>query len=271
MDDLAEKRVYADRAGATALLVGATPGLVRVSVSDGRVGEFGVVRDGAPVDLSLAVDPEPAGRYRLAVATEEDVLLAASRDPGALEPSGFGPAVAVTVRGGRPFAAGPGGRLAAYDDGWAAIGELPGPATALDGDLVGTAEGVLRLVDGELRPAGLADVTDVARAAGMPLVATGAGLYELGNGWLDVLEGAVWLVAGAPDGRAHAMAEDGCYGRVEGAWTPVALPVEEPVAAVAYGPRTYLLTDGGDLLVEDGDGWRHHRLGLGAVTAAVAI
>ena len=271
MDELAEKRVFADRAGATTVLVGATPGLVRVSVSDAQVGEFGVVEDCTPTDLAAATDPDPAGGCRLAVATDEDVLLGAPGADDALEPSGFGPAVAVTLRDGRPLAAGPEGRLAAYDDGWSAVGELPGPATALDGDLVGTAEGVLRLVDGELRPAGLADVTDIARAAGMPLAATGAGLYELGNGWLDVLEGAFSLAAGAPDGRAHAVGGSRCYRRTDSAWEPLALPVDEAVGAAAYGPRTYLLTDGGDLLIEDGDGWRHHPLGLGAVTAAVAL
>lgn len=271
MDELAEKRVFADRAGATTILVGAPPGLVRVSVSDARVGEFGVVGDWAPADLAAATDPGGPGGYRLAVATDEDVLLAERPAVEALAPSGFGPAVAVTLRDGRPLAAGPEGRLAAFDDGWTAVGELPGPATALDGDLIGTAEGVLRLVGDELRPAGLADVTDVARAAGMPLVATGAGLYELGNGWLDVLDGPFSLVSGAPDGRAHAVGGGRCYRRTDGAWEPLALPVDDAVTAAAYGPRTYLLTDAGDLLIEDGDGWRHHPLGLGSVAAAVAV
>jgi hypothetical protein len=268
MDELAGKRVFDDRTGASTLLVGAALGLVRVSVADDRVGEFGVVEDCSPADIAVATDPGPSGRCHFVVATDEDVLLG---ELDGLEPSGFGPAVAVTVHDGRPLAAGPGGRLAAYDDGWTDLGELPGPATALDGDLVGTAEGVLRLVDDELRPAGLADVTDVARAAGMPLVATGAGLYELGNGWLDVLNGPFSLVAGAPNGRAHAVGTDRCYRRTDSGWEPLALPVDGTVTAAAYGSRTYLLTDGGDLLIEDGDGWSHHPLGLEAVTAVVAV
>lgn len=271
MDDLAEKRVFGDRAGASTVLVGATPGLVRVSVSDARVGGFGVVEDCAPADLAVATEPSPASGFRLAVATDGDVLLGEPGKLDDLEPAGFGQAVAVTIHDGRPLAAGPEGRLAAYDDGWTAVGELPGPATALDGDLIGTAEGVLRIVDDELRPAGLADVTDVGRAAGMPLVATGAGLYELGNGWLDVLDGAFSHVAGGSDGRAHAMSEGRCYRRTDSAWSPITLPVDEAVVAAAYGPRTYLLTDGGGLLIENGDGWSHHSLGLGAVTAAVAL
>lgn len=268
MDDIAEKRVYADRSGATQLVAAAATGLVTVAVSDGRVGEFGVARDCAPADVAVAAAPAEG----LAVATDEDVLLAASRDVDALEPSGFGPATAVTLFEGRSIAAGPDGRLAAHDgSSWDDLGELPSPATALAGDLVGTAEGVIRLVDGELRPAGLADVTDVALAAGTPLVATADGLYELGNGWLDVLDGRFDLVAGAPDGRAHAAGATGCFARSDDGWSPVALPVEARVTAAAYGPRTYLLTAGGDLLVRDGEGWNHQPLGLGRVVAAVAL
>lgn len=273
MDDLRGKRVYDDRgAETTELLVAAAPGLVRVAVSDGRVGEFGVARDCAAADLSVADDPHSAEGYGLAVATDEDVLLAESGHVEDLGPTGFGQAVAVTVRDGRPIAAGPQDRLATHGgDGWTDIGGLAAPVTALDGDLVGTDAGVLRLVGDELQPAGLADVTDVARVAGIPLVATRSGLYELGNGWLDVLEGGFGLVEGAPDGRAHAGGEAGFYDRIDGVWEPLGLPVDDPVAAIAYGPRTYLLTDAGDLLIEDGSNWSDHPLGLAEVRAAAAV
>lgn len=265
MDALAEKRVYADRAGASTVLVAARAGLVAVSVADGRVGEFGLARACSPTDLTVGGD----GHAGLLVGTESDVLFTGSAAVDELEATGFGPATAVTFADGRPLAAGPDGRLAAYDgDGWSSIGELPAPATALEGDLVGTVEGVLRLVDGELRPAGLAHVTDVAKAAGLPLVATAAGLYELGNGWLDVLEGEFSRVTGALDGRAHAVGAEGLFERVDGTWTPVDLPIDGPVAAVAYGPETVLVTADGELLLAAGDGWGRTPLGVEGVAAA---
>ncbi|MFB6361642.1 MAG: hypothetical protein ABEH59_10020 [Halobacteriales archaeon] len=272
MDDIAEKRVYADRTGAAQLVVAAAPGLVTVAVSDGRVGEFGVAKECSPADLAAAARPDAGDQFPLAVATDRDVLLTESAETDALERTGFGPATAVTVHEGRPMAADPAGELATYrDSGWESIGELPGPATALVGDLIGTAEGVFRLVDGGLRPAGLADVTDVARAAGMPLVATADGLYELGNGWLDVLEGAFDLVAATPDGRAHAAGPAGCFTRENGAWAPCELPGESAVAAVAYGPRTFVLTAAGDLYVEKETGWARTPLGIDGIVGAVLL
>lgn len=268
MDDLAGKRVYDDRAGDRTLVVAAAPGLVTVAVAAGRVGAFGVARDCAPSDLARAVEPP----YRLAVATATDVLLAEPARVDALAGTGFGPAAAVTLSGEGILAAGPDGRLARHDgSAWTEVGELPAPATALAGDLVATAEGVLRLVDGALRPAGLAGVTDVARAAGLPLAATTEGLYELGNGWLDVLDGAFDLVTGAPDGRAHAASDRGCYARLDGGWTRLELPVDDRVVAVAYGPRSYLLTAAGDLLVDGDRGVERHPLGLEGVAAAAVL
>lgn len=270
MSSLVEKRVYADRAGATELVVAGAPGLVVVSVSDGRVGEFGVARRCSPADV--AVGAGPAVGHRLAVATDEDVLLAPEADVAALEATGFGPAVVVTVDGDRAVAGAPDGRLGFHDgDGWEYVDELPSPPTALDGDLVATLDGVFRLVGEEARPAGLDDVNDVARAAGIPLAATADGLYELGNGWLDVLAGDVRLVAGTPDGRACAATVDAFYHRRDEAWQPVDLPTDDPVAAVAYDDRPYVLTASGDLLVESSVGWQANPLGLDGVAAAAVL
>lgn len=270
MNSLAEKRVYADRAGASQLVVAAAPGLAVVSLADGRVGEFGVARRCSPA--AVAVPAEPADVFRLAAATDEDVLLADEPAVDALEPSGFGPAVGVTFHPDRVVAAAADGRIGAHEGGdWSTVGEVPAAPTGLDGDLVGTPAGVFRLVGDSLRPAGLSDVTDVAHAAGVPLAATTDGLYELGNGWLDVLEGDVELVDGGPDGRAHAATAGELYERAAGAWAPVELPTDDPVAAVAYGERTYVLTGTGDLLVEAADGWRSHPVGLDGVVAAAVL
>lgn len=268
MDDLAEKRVYAGRDGVSELLVAASPGLVVVSLSGGRVGEFGLERRGAPVDVAVALAAD-TGSGRLAVATVEDVLLARELDVDALEPAGFGPTAAVTFDAGQVVAGGVDGRLARHDGAsWTSVGELPVTPTALTGDLVASEVGVFRLTDGGLRPAGLQAVTDVARTAGVPLAATAEGLYELGNGWLDVLAGEFRLVAGAHDGRAHAATADAFYERAEGEWRPIELPSDGPVGAVAYGEETYVITADGDLLVRADDGWRVTPLGVEGVVAA---
>ncbi len=263
MDELAAKRVYADRAGDRTLLVAAEAGLVTVAISGGRVGGFGVARECDPADLAVGADGP------LVVATDADVLVSGSAAVDDLDGTGFGAATAVAVHEGCPMAAGPDDRLAALEsDGWDELGELPGPAAAMAGGLVATPAGVIRVVDGELRPAGLEEVADVALAAGMPLAATADGLYELGNGWLDVLEGRFELVAGAPDGRAVAAGEPGAFERVDGGWRPLDLPVDDPIAAAALGERTALLTGEGVLLLEADEVWGRHPLGLAGVVAA---
>ncbi len=273
MDDIAEKRVFAGREGATTLVVAGSPGLVSVSVAGDRVGEFGLARRCDPADLAAAPG-------RLAVATDEEVLLSDGPADGptdaaaidALAPTGFGPAAAVSFDGDRPVAASPDGRLAAREgDGWTALGEVPAPPAALDGDLVATAEGVFRLATDGPVPAGLADVRDVGRAAGVPLAATATGLFELGNGWMDALDGDVRVVAGTPDGRAHAATADAIYERADGGWRAVDPPTDGRVAALAHGDRAFGATAGGDLLVETDAGWRAHALGVPDVAALAVL
>lgn len=267
MEDLAEKRVYADRAEAARLVIAASAGLVEVAVADDRVGEFGLGHRCSPRDVAVGRSGDPW----LAVATEEDVLLADAADLANLTPTGFGPAVAVSSLQGRPVAGAAEGRVDVHDGTrWEPVGELPSPPTALDGDLVGSADGVFRVVDASLVPAGLTAVADVAHVAGVPHAATAAGLYALGNGWLDVLDGDVRLVTGTDIGRAHAATPAACYERVQGTWTTVELPTDDPVIAVAYGQRAYGVTPAGQLLIESPEGWRAHALGLdGAVAMAV--
>lgn len=264
MDDIAEKRVFSARTGVDELVVAGASGLVVVSLSADRVGRYTLARRCAPTDL--AVGP---GDGRLAVATTDDVLVAADAEVDELASTGFGPAAAITFDGGRIVAAGPEGRMAGRGaEGWTPLGTLSGPPTALAGDLAATADGVVRLTGDGIRSVGLDDVTDLARLGGVPLAATAAGLYQLGNGWVDVLSGAFELVSGDSDGRAHAATAAAFYEHQDGEWGSVDLPVDEPVTAVAYGETTYALTVAGDLLVRTADGWRAHPLGVDGVVAA---
>lgn len=241
---IAEKRVYADRAGTTTAFVASGTGLARVDVSADLIGEFALAERCTARDV--------AADSSLAVATAEDVLVGTG---DGLEPTGFGPADAVGFNDGL-LAAGD-GRLARYDDGWEPLAALV-DVRAIAGDLIATADGLYR-PDGS--HVGLDAVNDVA-TAGRPLAATESGLYALANGWVTVLEGSVDVAAAGPD-AAHAASGERLYERDDaGEWTGVDLPVAEPIAGVGYGEATYVVTERGTFLADAGDGWRHRSLGL---------
>lgn len=244
MHSIEEKRVYADRSGATHVYVASGMGVVRVRVAGDAVGEFSLLVRCEARDLAASEDG-----HLLAVATAEDVVVCrlepgnrSGGDPLEVAETGFGPAVAVGVDGDDLLAAGPDGRLARTvgvlredsDDGpnrnssaEADVDWLDGAAwewhslptdpidevRSIDRDLVATDDGVYRVRDDHLDHAGLRDVHDVS-AAGIPLAAATDGLYKLGNGWMAVLEDAggfdrVEADAAAEFGsleRAHAVA-----------------------------------------------------------------
>ena len=266
MDDVEEKRVFDDRAGKTDLLVAADVGVLAVETAGDRVGRFGVVHRCDPVDVA-------SGDGRLAVATDDDVLLG-ENGSDAFEPTEFGPAVAVGFDGDAPVAAAPDGRVARFEGGgdandrdreWTDLGQLDAEVRSSDGRLLAATDGVYRLPG--LSYAGLDDARDVAGAG--PLVATGHGLYSLGNGWVDELSGA-FRVAASDGDRAHAATADAFFERVSGEWREVDLPADGPVVDLAYGEATYVITTDGILLADAGDGWRSHPLGVeGVVGCAV--
>lgn len=271
MSTLEEKRVYADKTDRTIVFVAADLGLARVSVVDDRIGEFSLV--GRDPTRSVA-----AAGGRLAVATDEDALVGPSHDD--LSPLDFGPAVAVGLSGTRLLVAGEDGRIARAElgdgspAGFEVLGTLDAGANAIDGDLLATDGGVHRAADG-LPHVGLADVNDVA-ASGTPLAATDDGLYELGNGWMDALEGAFTAASADPDGRrAHAAAADALYARTGEGWADVTPEATaDAVADVGYGEggAVYAVTADGTLLADAGDGWRDRSLGLrGVQELAVSV
>ncbi|WP_248895703.1 HVO_0234 family beta-propeller protein [Haloplanus halobius] len=250
-----EKRVYADRMGAVEVLVAAEQGVVVASLSDDRVGEFSL-------DHRTTARDVVADGTRRAVATDEDVLV------GDYSATGFGAAVAVGFDGpgGDLLAAGPDGRVARLDDGWTTVGHVDDPR-AIDAGMVAAADGVWTVDDG-LRNVGLADVRDV-HGRGLPLAATGDGLYRLGNGWMDELDGAADVVsADDADDRAHAVSDGTLFARdAVASWTPVDLPADAPPVDVGYtDAATVAVTEGGTLLTDAGDGWRTRELGVTGVT-----
>jgi hypothetical protein len=251
-----EKRVYGAKTGRVDLAVATGMGVARVAVSGDKFGEFSLAHRCTARDVV-------AGPDALAVATDGDVLIGTF---DALEGTDFGAAVAVGYHEEGLLAAGPDGRVARRADGeWGTVGEVDEPR-AIDGGLLGAADGIYRVGDG-LSHAGLSDVRDVA-ATGTPLAATGGGLYYLGPGWAKALEGSFETVDSAAE-RAHAATAAEFHERVDGEWYEREVPVDEPIAGVAYGEGTYAVTADGTVLADVGDGWRARNVGLREVAGLV--
>jgi len=269
MPEIREKRVYVDRGETVEAYVAAELGVAVARVSGDKVGEFSLVERCTARDVA-------ATALGVAAATDDGVLLG---DGEEFAETGFGPAVAVAGVGDGVLAAGADGRVARYDgDDWTTVDTLAADVRALDADLVAASDGVHRVTDDGFAPAGLDDARDVA-AAGVPHAATASGLYSLGNGWLDALDGDFRVVASDPVsaspgelGRAHAATDDTLYAHDGGDWTTVELPVEEAVTDVAYAADApIVLTEDGTLAVDAGDGFRHRNLGLRDARAVAVV
>jgi hypothetical protein len=266
MPTIDEKRVYADKSGKVELFVATAMGVVVVDVSDDRIGGFGI--DHRCTALDIADDTD-----RIAVATDDAVLLDTGDGEGFVD-IGFDAAVAVGFEGSDLLAADEEGRVARRATGvegddatWTDLGEVNHPR-ALDGSLIAAADGVHRADEEGLSHVGLDDARDVS-SAGVPLAATGSGLYALGNGWMDVLSGSFRVVASDGD-RAHAVGNGRVFARTDDDWEAVEMAVDEPVVDVVHGPATYAVTEAGTLLLDAGDGWRSQSLGLTGI-AGVAV
>lgn len=279
-DDISidEKRVYGDRSGAVTLAVATEIGVARVAVSGEQVGEFGLATKVPAHDIVTAPPSPDTDGGGVAVATDEDVLLGDPDDP---QPTGFGTAVAVGRNDEQLLAANESGRIAVWDPGssesgnaagaWDELATLDAEIRALDGDLVATSDGVYRFTQNAFQPSGLDDVWDVA-AGIAPYAATSDGLYHLGNGWMDALEGDFRVVeitaTGTKVERGHAATPDAFYEHWGSEWRECNVPGR--VTDVAHGPRDYAITDNGVFLLRRDDGWHARTLGLpGAMGIAV--
>jgi hypothetical protein len=277
MHSIEEKRVYGDREGAITAYVASAIGVVRVRVAGDTVGEFGLHERCDARDVAASGDA-------VAVATDEDVRMldfGAGNDApgdGPFVETGFGPAVAVGSDGETLLAADAEGRVARLDaesDDWTVLSGGPvGPVRAIDGGLVGAEDGVYRVRNGTLEHAGLTDVRDVA-AAGVPLAATADGLYALGNGWMETLEGSFETVAADPrarqePARAHAVSQGTVHARrADGTWYEYDRS-SDAVVGIGYGETTYAVTEDGEFRSATPDAaepWRSRTLGVGTVRA----
>ncbi|QCW01793.1 hypothetical protein [Natrinema pallidum] len=273
MDSIEEKRVYGDREGASTAYVTSEMGVVRVRVAGDTVGEFGLCERCHARDVAAIGDG-------VAIATDDDVrvrTLEGGNGTGdeTFVGTGFGPAVAVGYDDRDLIAADPDGhiaRRAAGTDEWTTLENGSGATVrAIDGDLVGTDDGVSRVHGGRLEHAGLTAVRDVS-AAGVPLAATVDGLYKLGNGWLELLGGSFETVAADPRSepgrleRAHAVADDACYEYpIDGEWAQSERS-NDAIVGFGYGDTVYAVTADGTFLSASGGEWRTRLLGITDVT-----
>jgi hypothetical protein len=285
-DDISieEKRVYAGTAGRTDAYVATESGVVRVALSADKVGAFDMVARDAARDVAAL--PRDDGPDLVAIATAEGVRVArVGADPEFVSLSAD-PVAAVGAHDGAFLVAGEAGGIERLDVGddddtptaasTSRIGTVPDPR-AVDGPLVAAGDGVYQVTGGDgsgagesaLLAVGLDDARDVA-GSGMPLAATGSGLYWLGNGWMTAFGGAAAAVAA--DGHGHAMAVVDGDLRVHApdeseweaaAWRVADLPVDEDAVALGYGPGiSVAVTAAGTLCVDAGDGWRHQVVGV---------
>lgn len=264
-DDIAldEKRMYGDRREETTAFVACEMGVARVDLSDDQIGRFGLEHRCSVRDIA-------AGDGRLAVATDEDVLVGTG---GEFAPTDFGPAVAVGVTE-TVIAVGNDGRVVRLDgDEWTEVGIVDG-VRAVDGDLVATVDGVVRLDGDALASLGGEAATDVAAAG--PYAATEAGVAGYLDDWTLEAAGDATVVAAERDGdRAHAVVDGDLLARAASEWEP-ADPPEQAVVDVAYDAATVGVTQDGVVMIDPvtaKDGapqWRSRTLGLtGVVGLAV--
>ncbi|QSG10568.1 Uncharacterized protein HSBGL_0127 [Halapricum desulfuricans] len=268
MGELEEDRIYADTLGKTDVYVAAGLGVVEVSVSNDRIGQFSLAHRCPARDIA-------ADGTDLLVATDEDVLaIDPTGDELTVERLSFGPAVAV---GGAdaPLAAAPDGTVARRTDGgWTELGAVSEPR-AIDGPLVATADGVVRAGDG-LEYVGLRDARDVLGGP-TPYAATADGLYRLGPGWTHELETESFVVAADGD-RVHAVTSEGLLVDAGDGWREREVPTDERLVDVGYiaDGGVIAVTETGRFLVDpvaakDGaSGWRSRALGLDG-TAGFAV
>ncbi|MFC6993100.1 hypothetical protein ACFQH3_16065 [Haladaptatus sp. GCM10025707] len=259
MQSLEEKRVFGEKTGKTVVLAATDVGVAAVSIAGAQVGQTELLVQCAARDVA-------ANDEQVAVATEEDVLV---HDGEEFVETGFGPATAVEFNDGVLLAGGPAGTLARYATDWSAITSLSGRVNAISGNLVATDDGVCQVTTADCIEAGLESVRDVS-TAGTPHAATADGLYYLGNGWMQALEGDFTMVATAEDGRAHAATADKFYAADE-EWDAVSLPTSGQVADAAYDAATYAATVDGTFLADAGESWRTHPLGLRDVHALCVL
>ncbi|MFB6080946.1 MAG: hypothetical protein ABEJ81_08110 [Haloferacaceae archaeon] len=242
MDDIAEKRVYADRRAGAVAYVASESGLVWVGVAADRIGRFGLARRESVGDVAVV------GR----------VATAPGDDGGATAPGDDGGATATGDDGGATATGDDGGATATGDDG--------GATATADGTAV-VAAGADVLVDDE--PTGFGTAVAVgADAGGAVLAADDGGRVARLVGEADgsdewVTLGRVGAVRAVDAGLVAAA--DGVFRATADGLAPAGLTDARDVAG---GGRPLAAT--GDGLYALGNGWLSRLDGPFRAVAAAA-
>lgn len=254
---LDEKRVYGDTVEETRAFVASDVGVTRVEVAGDQIGRFSMVYDDPATSIAGADG-------RLVVGTESEVLIGTGDD---FVETGFGPADVVGIADGTPLAVSPDGAVGRLQgDDWESIGTVTRPRR-MDGDLLATRDGVVRVADGLVDLGGGTDVRDVAAAG--PYAATGHGLLSYADGWTRIAGGDCTIVVADGD-RAHAVSDDGLLVASGDDWLVRDLPADAAFADLGYGESLYAVTADGtffvyadpDLAPDGRGGWRSRALGV---------
>jgi len=268
-DDIAldAKRVYADKREETTVFVASDMGVTRVEVAGDQIGRFSLAHDEAATSI--------AGEDgKLVVGTESDVLVGTG--DGFAE-TNFGAAAVVGLDDGAPLAVDPDGTVARLEgDDWVTVGSVTGPRR-MDGNLLATKDGVVRVAAGLYDMAAGPAVRDVAAAG--PYAATADGLLSYADEeWTRAAGGDCTLVASDGE-RVHAVSDDGLLVGRDGGWEVHDLPAETALADLAHGESLYAVSADGTVFVHaepdlspDGQGgWRSRALGVRNVTGLAVL
>lgn len=260
-----ERRLIGEQREETDAYLATDIGVVRVSITADRVGQFSLVHRCSP--RSVAADEET-----LLVGTDKDVLVV---EDDATESTDFGAAVAVGIAEETLLAASADGRVARFDDGWATVGTVTEPRR-FEGSLLAADDGVYR-VGREIDSLGLSDVADVTMAETNPVAATADGIYQHTDGEWNRTHGSAASAVASSGTRLTALDDEGIL-TYDDEWRRMHPPTDGVSAtgavALAYGESLYAVTADGTVLVYtdpalvvDGrGGWRSHALGVSGVT-----
>lgn len=288
MQTLTEKRVFGSKHGTTEVFVASETGLLGVTVSADKIGEFGLAIRGETTAVAAGNEGILAGTAQgiQYSPTADSESTAQSRDfvdvgtdfGDQIVDLTWGPAGPVAVTATQVWVPTdwPPATGAAVDPdvAWEPVGgDEPNEIRAVSGSLVAANDGIYQLTDGGLDHVGLTAARDVA-AHGTPLAATDDGLFSLANGWQLVASGAFRRVGSDGHGHAHALGESVIKPSTAGIdeWVDDELPVDSSAVDVDYGGGVVAaITENGTLCLSVGDGWRQQLLGVqGATGVAVA-
>lgn len=276
-DDASDERhLFGESRETTVGFLASEMGILRVELAPDRLGGFGIVERCQGTAIAAAGGT-------LVVGSHEDVL-SRTGESEEFTRLGFGEAAAVGLGNDRLLAASPRGAVAAVptaetagtDTEWESVAEVTDPR-AFDGTLLATGSGVVR-VGQTAENLGLENVNDVVQTETSDtysLLAGGdGGLFGYDtDSWEQLLDRPIAQLTRG-ESAVFAVTEDGAVlKQSDTGWSELPVPEGYSAVAVATAGSTYVLTEGGEMLIAaestvatDGvGGWQSQPLGVESV------